>query len=240
MLLTVLSYDYTATRDGPTMNSDGTVLRSNSSSKRPSVLFAAIVSVVLALGAAVYTRLEGKQESFSGVFYVSETPFPCGRDLQKLCTTLEVSPPSGQAGLIWSPNWEKTTGSDGTAIGTGYQNTIDILAQSTAPLEYAAAYANAYVYNGKDDWYLPSKDELNELCKSFANNRTDVTPTTDVDGNKSSCVGSRVPLAGFSTANYWSSSQETSNTVWSQHFTSGDQYPFYKLNAGYVRPVRAF
>ena len=212
----------------------------NSSSKPAPSLLLAILGVVLVLGAAMYMRLSIKQESFSGVFYVSETPFPCGRDLTKLCTTLEVSPPSGQVGLIWSPNWEKAVGADGTAIGTGYQNTLDILAQSTVPLQYAAAYADAYVYDGKDDWYLPSKNELDELCKSFSSNRNDVTPTTEVGGVKSTCVGSREPLAGFSTANYWSSSQETGNTVWTQHFTSGDQYPFYKLNAGYVRPVRAF
>ena len=212
----------------------------NSSSKRWAAPVMALIGVVLVLGVAMYIRLSDKQESFSGIFYVSETPFPCGRDLTELCTTLEVSPPSGQVGLIWSPNWEKTAGADGTAIGTGYQNTLDILAQSTVPLEYAAAYADAYIYDGKDDWYLPSKDELDELCKSFSNNRKDVTPATEVGGSKSACVGSRGPLAGFSTANYWSSSQEAGNTAWTQHLTSGDQYPFYKLNAGYVRPIRAF
>lgn len=215
-------------------------LSGNSSSKRPSTLVIGLLSLVLAFGAALYMRLGTEQESFSGVFYVSETPFPCGRDLQKLCTTLEVSPPSGQVALIWSPNWEKTTGSDGTAIGTGYQNTLDILAQSTVPLLHAAAYADAYVYDGKDDWYLPSKDELDELCKKFSSNREDVAPSAQAGSIKSSCIGSREPFAGFSTANYWSSSQENGNTAWSQHFTSGDQYPFYKLNAGYVRPIRAF
>lgn len=215
-------------------------LRGNSASKRPSTLIMGLFGLVLALGAAIYMSLGTKQESFSGVFYVSETPFPCGRDLQKLCTTLEVSPPSGQVGLIWSPNWEKTTGSDGTSIGAGYKNTADILAQFTVPLLHAAAYADAYVYDGKDDWYLPSKDELDELCKKFSSDRKDVAPSAQAGSIKSSCIGSREPLAGFSTANYWSSSQESGNAAWSQHFTSGDQYPFYKLNAGYVRPIRAF
>ncbi len=208
-------------------------------SKRLYIFGVALIVVFLAGVLVLYAKPASEHESFSGVFYVSETPFPCGPDLKQLCTTLEVSPPSGQAGLLWSPNWERATGAEGTAIGTGYQNTLDILAQA-AFMESAATYAYAYVYDGKDDWYLPSKDELEELCKSFSSNRTDVAPAVDTNGNKSACIGSREPLAGFATSNYWSSSQNADNTAWTQHFTSGDQYPFYKLNAGYVRPIRAF
>jgi len=182
-------------------------------------------------------------ESFSGVFYVSETPFPCGPALEDMCTTLEVAPPSGQTGLIWSPDWNGITGAGGAGIGTGWQNTLDILASLKGnPVLSAAAYADAYVFDGKDDWYLPSKDELNELCKKFSSDRTDGAPETSSGpaGERSECRGSRAPAHGFSTANYWSSTQDVGNNAWSQHFTSGDQYVYYKLNAGYVRPVRSF
>ena len=211
----------------------------DSFSKRLNIFGVALIVVFLAGVLVLYAKPDSEHESFSGVFYVSETPFPCGPDLKQLCTTLEVSPPSGQVGLLWSPNWEKVSGAEGTAIGMGYQNTLDILAQA-AFMESAATYAYAYVYDGKEDWYLPSKDELEELCKSFSSNRKDVAPVVDPNGNKSACIGSREPLAGFITSNYWSSSQNADSTAWTQHFTSGDQYSFYKLNAGYVRPIRAF
>lgn len=198
-----------------------------------------LVSVMLVFAVAAWTFVQGRNdpaaESFSGVFYVSDTPFPCGPTLEDMCTTLEVAPPSGQTGLIWSPDWNGIAGANGVGIGTGWQNTLDILASTKGnPVLSAAAYADAYVFDGKDDWYLPSKDELNELCKKFSNDRSDVAPEI------SKCRGSRAPMNGFSTANYWSSTQDANNNAWSQHFTSGDQYAYYKLNAGYVRPVRAF
>ena len=195
----------------------------------------ALAAFILASCGGVSGSSGSSDESFSGVFYVSETPFPCGPALQDMCTTLEVAPPSSQTGLIWSPDWNGITGADGVGIGTGWQNTLDILASIKGnPVLSAAAYADAYVFDGKDDWYLPSKDELNELCKKFSSDRTDVAPEI------SKCRGSRAPAYGFSTANYWSSTQVAGNNAWSQHFTSGDQYAYYKLNAGYVRPVRSF
>ena len=57
-----------------------------------------------------------------------------------------------------------------TAIGKGMANTNQIHARLTtaggaATNTYAAGIAYAYVNNGKTDWHLPSKDELNQMCK---------------------------------------------------------------------------
>ncbi len=54
------------------------------------------------------------------------------------------------------------SGADGTAIGTGRQNTIDILAGCKTK-GIAARIAADYRSGGKSDWYLPSKDELSAL-----------------------------------------------------------------------------
>ena len=54
------------------------------------------------------------------------------------------------------------SGADGTAIGTGRQNTIDILAECKTK-GIAARIASQYRGGGKSDWYLPSKDELSAL-----------------------------------------------------------------------------
>jgi len=53
------------------------------------------------------------------------------------------------------------TGADGTAIGTGRQNTLDIIAQGS--IDSAANYCATLFYGGKNDWFLPSTNELLEV-----------------------------------------------------------------------------
>ena len=51
------------------------------------------------------------------------------------------------------------TGADGTAVGTGAQNTADILL-GCSEAGIAAELADEYEFNGYTDWFLPSNDEL--------------------------------------------------------------------------------
>lgn len=57
------------------------------------------------------------------------------------------------------------SGADGTKIGTGYQNTLDILADC-AERPIAASIAKDYRGGGYDDWFLPSKDELYQIYRN--------------------------------------------------------------------------
>ena len=163
------------------------------------------------------------------VFYVHASgTFACGATLASTCKYLEAAPTTGanswtDARYVWSGNTSDLIGStaQGQAIGTGYKNTEAIVTQSGGGTTVNKAGTIARAYRGPNslsDWYLPSKDELNELFL------------------KKDTVG------GFSTDYYWSSSEGGATTAWVQGFNNGDQsYTFSKkYDSFYVRPVRAF
>ena len=103
-----------------------------------------------------------------------------------------------------------------TAIGTGRANTGIIV--EACGTDSAAGRAAAYRGGGKSDWFLPSKEELNQLWSSKA------------------------VVSGLGDGTFWSSSQNAGFTVsaWCQTFANGTQGDNYKDDGGQVRPVRAF
>lgn len=116
----------------------------------------------------------------------------------------------------WGCTETEITGADGTALGTGNQNTIDIMADC-ATAGIAARICGDLVLNGYIDWYLPSKDELNKL---YIN---------------------REAIGGFSDGFYWSSSEASLYIAWTQNFFNGDQGAVWnKSNTLNVCAVRAF
>jgi hypothetical protein len=128
-----------------------------------------------------------------------------------------------------------------TAIGMGMANTNQIYdrlttAGSVATSSYAAGIAWAYANNSKTDWFLPSIDELNELCK-YARN------TGQAPGGGTQCAGGSSPTSdGFASSDYWSSSDSDGlRRAWGQGFYNGQpSRDYFKVNAYRVRPVRAF
>ncbi|MEI8175043.1 MAG: DUF1566 domain-containing protein [bacterium] len=119
-------------------------------------------------------------------------------------------------GIIWYNGTDINTGATGTAIGTGLSNTNTIIASQGAG-SYAANLARSYNGGGYSDWYLPSKDELNQL---YIN---------------------RVAIGGL-TNYYWSSSESNVNhsIVWYQYFADGTQWYNPKDTSNAVRAVRSF
>ena len=116
-------------------------------------------------------------------------------------------------------------GADETSIGTGYQNTIDIVGQNcqTQNGEITAAQTSLnYESEGYSDWYLPSKDELDEMYNTIGNG--------SLEGN----------IGGFAYTWYWSSSENNLSGAWSVFFMDGYSYGGNKNPALLVRVVRTF
>ena len=109
-------------------------------------------------------------------------------------------------------------------IGMGRRNTA-IIINHAAGNSYNAPAARAcydYTGGGNTDWFLPSRNELNELYILYL---------TKGQGS----------YGDLKSNWYWSSSQHTTATAWRQEFFAGVQSGISKdQKVAYVRPVRAF
>jgi prepilin-type N-terminal cleavage/methylation domain-containing protein len=126
----------------------------------------------------------------------------------------------------------------GTAIGTGYANTtalIDSYSSANSAIR-AASVARAYQGGGYTDWYLPSKDELNELCK-YAKRQT-------LGNAATACAYNQTIRTGFSQdatgTEYASSTEVDGSNTYTSYFSYGLSLVRPKGSAPRVRPVRAF
>jgi hypothetical protein len=156
-----------------------------------------------------------------------------------------MSSPTGQANCTiagtstvdpqceWSYESSSDSSALGTAIGTGYANTSQMISQSNYG-GYAATTASAYLGGSKTDWFLPSILELNQLCRYAWRMTADSSAITCADE-------SGEIRTGFSTDFYWSSSEYDFESAWVQDFRFGDgSYGWGKVYTSSVRPVRAF
>ena len=103
----------------------------------------------------------------------------------------------------------------GTAIGDGEVMTNKTVA-ACRTVGIAARLAADYSQNGISDWFLPSGDELNKLYLN------------------------RARVGGFSTVNYWSSSEYSNNIALSRSFFNGGEKADFKYSNYSVRPIRSF
>ena len=126
-----------------------------------------------------------------------------------------AAPGDQSSGIQWYNGSYTSTGALATALGTGNVNTNDIINSQDAG-SYAAELCYDLELSGYSDWYLPSKDELNELYINKA------------------------AIGGFVGGFYWSSTEGSSNVAWFQGFSNGYQGAIGKNNSYYVRAVRTF
>ena len=102
-----------------------------------------------------------------------------------------------------------------SSIGAGSQNTIDI-ASGCSVAGNAATLCSNLSQGGYDDWYLPSKDELNKLFLQMK------------------------VIGGFREVCYWSSTETGKYNACSQIFDNGFQTANDKSTTFSVRPIRSF
>jgi uncharacterized repeat protein (TIGR02543 family) len=149
--------------------------------------------------------------------------------------------PAFQWGAV---DYDVTPSATATGVGAGKTNTENIVSYHdnlgelyqdkgdyyTNPTYYsqdndgsvAAKVCDEYTVteNGTvyDDWFLPSKDELDLMRENL-----------HLQG-----------LGGFSSSYYWSSSEGDDDFAWGQDFTDGNQSSYYKDYVDRVRAVRAY
>jgi len=118
---------------------------------------------------------------------------------------LEALPLAQGRGLPWSLNTGESVYEGETVlrqgIGWGRENTNAIVAQNGEG-KFAAKFVDEFSANGKSDWFLPSRDEL------------------DVVYNASITVGAPKVLP----VPYWTSSENSAKYAWYQLFQDGTQF----------------
>jgi len=186
------------------------------------------------------------------IFYVAPTPFICGVARVSACTYLEAAPSGWYSNVksgyydgfdprpYWATNdeYEIRVNNDTSpetasakAIGWGYFNTRAIINQGNT--DVAATLADSYtaIVDGVvfDDWYLPTKDELNQMYIEISS------------------------IGGLASDWYWSSTEaslgdsmflteeQVFKFAWQQQLVDdGSVNVQEKAVMGYVRPIRAF
>jgi hypothetical protein len=126
-----------------------------------------------------------------------------------------IATPSNLTAAQWGCYGTEIPGADGTALGTGNQNTMDVVAGCTTA-GIPAQLCVDLTLNGYSDWYLPSTDELNKLWLN------------------------RSAIGGFVGDYFWSSSEFSSTHAKSQSFSGGTIANSPKTSFHYVRPIRSF
>ena len=130
------------------------------------------------------------------------------------------------SGIRWYNGSNTRTWATATTIGTGSANTDAIIAvQGATETSYAAGVARAYTGGGFTDWFLPSKDELNQMYR----NKATINTTASANGG-----------SNFSTNFYWSSTESGISSAWYKNLNHGYQSDGSKYGEKDVRAVRAF
>jgi uncharacterized protein len=133
---------------------------------------------------------------------------------------LEAAPFDQSAGAKWGCFRREIPGARGTAVGTGKQNTADMVAACAEPGSAAALCAMLRL-NGFADWFLPSRDELALMYRNLQATGAGDFGTQGVTDN----------------VLYWTSSQQTADMA--NHIDFADLGRLHYDDKDFPRRVRA-
>jgi hypothetical protein len=126
-------------------------------------------------------------------------------------TTIYVYPTDNSTGIRWYNGEYITTNARSTMDG---KTNTSLIVATQGVGSYAAQICDDLVAFGFDDWYLPSKDELNAIYQD------------------------KEAIGGFSNAYYWSSTEYSNTDAWGQDFNNGSQITYGKYPTSRCRCVR--
>ncbi|HKA01049.1 MAG TPA: beta-L-arabinofuranosidase domain-containing protein, partial [Candidatus Solibacter sp.] len=133
---------------------------------------------------------------------------------------LEAAPFDQSAGTKWACFRKLIAGARGTAIGTGKQNTLDIIAGCKDDENAAALCANLRL-NGVYGWFLPSRDELAMMHRNL----------------RAKGIGGFQDAGIRDNFTYWASSQQTADMA--VHIDFADDGRIHGDDKDFPRRVRA-
>lgn len=157
------------------------------------------------------------------VFYVSASKINVQPKISSGGRCLEAAPNSWNGGTfigptyLWGCSGVSVVGT-GIGIGIGASNTAKFVNSCINPNSPARVAADL-VFGGKNDWFVPSKAELNLIYTNL----------------KIAGIG------GFTNNYYWSSSENNSLNVWLHDFNNGALWTGAKASLSiFVTVIRAF
>jgi hypothetical protein len=158
----------------------------------------------------------------SGGWIIYKKPAATGQSTDTCWQYLETAPADVEGSKVWSNVKDELVGGTSTGVGNGKENTQKIIAQA-GHKDSAAKACDDFIakFDGKtfDDWFLPSKDELELMYLTLKKKN----------------------LGNFKTDDwYWSSSEDYGGSAWGQLFSYGYQANDFKFHGSYVRCSRAF
>ena len=179
------------------------------------------------------------------IIYANPAGFACGASRTATCRYLEAAVSTwyttvNTTGCVvnqsiltcrWSDVNTKLAGTGNTGIGYGLQNTNLMVTQSPSAGN-AAVIVRSYRGGLKEDWFLPSVDELVEVCK--------YSKATFPGNSAGPCSGLVRPEL-YNQVSYWSSNDTSvSNAPAKSFLSAGAVISDVKSALRSILPVRAF
>jgi hypothetical protein len=158
------------------------------------------------------------------VFYDAGSTQSWGRYLEAAPESTEWDEDWGDYGTEIGGDAQLTGIGDGKAATDAIVSHMESESITGTPAQLCDNHEPEYDGTIYDDWFLPSKGELNAIWENIVD---------DGDGNNSG-------VGGFAEERYWSSSEDNGFYAWNQNFSNGYQGNPNKSYSYRVRAVRAF